>query len=67
MTKHDESRPDHPDRLAPLGQAPGETEPADEADFTTEHDKTAVAEDIITDTDTEREPESPRGWSGMQR
>lgn len=51
----------------PLGRAPGETEPEDEPNFAAEHDKTAVAEDIITDTDTEREPESPRGWSGMQR
>ncbi|WP_422773528.1 hypothetical protein ACN28C_11805 [Plantactinospora sp. WMMC1484] len=56
-----------PARLAPLGQPPDETDPQDDPDFTTEHDKTAVADDIITDTDTEREPESPRGWSGMQR
>ncbi|MFY1687516.1 hypothetical protein [Plantactinospora sp. WMMB782] len=54
-------------RLAPLGQAPGETDPQGDPDFTNEHDKTAVDEEIITDSDTEREPESPRGWSGMQR
>ncbi|MEO3929554.1 hypothetical protein ACQEVC_16325 [Plantactinospora sp. CA-294935] len=54
-------------RLAPLGQAPGDTEPRDDPDFTAEHDKTAVDEEIITGSDTEREPESPRGWSGMQR
>ncbi|MDG4789480.1 hypothetical protein O7626_26750 [Micromonospora sp. WMMD1102] len=54
-------------RLAPLGQPPDETDPQDDPDFTNEHDKTAVDEEIITDSDTEREPESPRGWSGMQR
>ncbi|GAB3986937.1 hypothetical protein V1634_05095 [Plantactinospora veratri] len=54
-------------RLAPLGQPPGETDPQGDPDFTAEHDKTAVDEEIITDSDTEREPESPRGWSGMQR
>ncbi|MFC6022434.1 hypothetical protein ACFP2T_40550 [Plantactinospora solaniradicis] len=64
MTEDDER--DRP-RLAPLGQAPGDTEPEDEPNFAAEHDKTAVAEDIITGTDTDREPESPRGWSGMQR
>ncbi|MEQ4301449.1 hypothetical protein ABNF97_08670 [Plantactinospora sp. B6F1] len=60
---------DRPGRkpLPPLGQPPGETTPQDDPDFSNEHDKTAVAEDIITGTDTEREPESPRGWSGMQR
>jgi hypothetical protein len=64
MTEYDER---DQGRLAPLGQAPGDVDPEDEPSFAAEHDKTAVAEDIITDTDTEREPESPRGWSGMQR
>ncbi|MBF9132400.1 hypothetical protein I0C86_26125 [Plantactinospora sp. S1510] len=64
MSEHDEQN--RPGRV-PLGQAPGDTEPEDEPNFAAEHDKTAVAEDIITDTDTDREPESPRGWSGMQR
>jgi hypothetical protein len=64
MTEYDErSR----NRREPMGQPAGQTAPEDEPDFAAEHDKTAVAEDIITDTDTEREPESPRGWSGMQR
>lgn len=64
MTEQDDRSQD---RLAPLGQPAEDTDPDDEPDFAGEHDKTAVAEDIITDTDTEREPESPRGWSGMQR
>ena len=54
-------------RLAPLGQPAGDVEPEDEPDFATEHEETAVDEEIITGADTEREPESPRGWSGMQR
>lgn len=53
--------------LPPLGQPVNQTDPEDEPEFAGEHDKTAVDEEIITGADTEREPESPRGWSGMQR
>ena len=54
-----------------LGQPPYDpdvdTNLAGDPDFADEHDKTAVDEKIITGEDTDREPESPRGWSGGQR
>ncbi|GGM18877.1 MULTISPECIES: hypothetical protein [Micromonospora] len=61
-----------PDRrqqhLPPLGQPPEDSEPQQDPDFANEHDRTAVDRDVITGQDAgEREPESPRGWSGMQR
>ena len=49
-----------------LGQSPDGTPPPDDPDFAGEHDDTAVSNDIIEGTDT-REPESPRGWSGMEK
>ncbi|MEE6257379.1 hypothetical protein [Plantactinospora sonchi] len=64
MTEHHES--DQHQR-APLGQAPDASEPESEPDFAAEHDKTAVQTEIITNDDNDREPESPRGWAGMQR
>ena len=64
MTEYDD--PDEA-RLAPLGQAAGDPDPEDEPDFATEHEESAVDEDIITGADVDREPESPRGWSGLQR
>ncbi|NLU80601.1 hypothetical protein HCA58_19960 [Micromonospora sp. HNM0581] len=51
-----------------LGQPPEGTDTLPEPDFANEHDRTAVDRDIITGADEdEREPESPSGWSGMQR
>ncbi|MEJ3744607.1 hypothetical protein WEI85_15095 [Actinomycetes bacterium KLBMP 9797] len=47
----------------PLGQPDAEPEP-DEEDFAAEHETTAVDKDITTGDDTDREPESPRGWAG---
>lgn len=55
------------ERLPAIGHPPGETEPENDPDFATEHEETAVSEDIITGQERDREPESPRGWSGMQR
>ncbi|QOC95181.1 hypothetical protein [Micromonospora craniellae] len=56
------------DRMPALGQPPEGTDTLPEPDFANEHDRTAVDRDIITGADEdEREPESPRGWSGMQR
>jgi hypothetical protein len=51
-----------------LGQPlQGQPEQDDEqSDFAEEHQQTAVDEEIITGEDTDREPESPQGWSGMQ-
>ena len=37
-----------------------------DADFAGEHDDTAVDEEITEHRDRNREPESPRGWSGME-
>ncbi|GIJ27530.1 hypothetical protein Vqi01_26920 [Micromonospora qiuiae] len=58
----------HHERRPALGQPPEGTDTLPEPDFANEHDRTAVDRDIITGADQdEREPESPRGWSGMQR
>ncbi len=64
MTDQD---PDRERRLPALGQPPGDIDPADldQPDFADEHDDTAVAEEILTGEDVDREPEAPRGWSGM--
>ncbi|MBQ1016078.1 hypothetical protein KBX53_35155 [Micromonospora sp. M51] len=65
MTHHDE---DHDEKVPALGQPPKGTDTTPEPDFANEHDRTAVDRDIITGADEhEREPESPHGWSGMQR
>jgi len=64
MTDPDAPR-DEP--LPPLGQAPDDPEPEGDPDFAPEHMDTAVSKEIITGDERNREPESPRGWSGMQR
>ncbi|MEH1126879.1 hypothetical protein [Micromonospora sp. CPCC 206061] len=52
--------------LPPLGQ-PEDAEPEpDTEDFAAEHDDTAVDEDITGGRDGDREPESPRGWAGLE-
>jgi hypothetical protein len=35
-------------------------------DFAGEHDDTSVHDKITTGCDDDREPESPRGWSGLE-
>ncbi|WP_433529602.1 hypothetical protein ACQPYA_25535 [Micromonospora sp. CA-263727] len=56
------------DRINALAQPPEGMDTLPEPDFADEHDRTAVDRDIVTGADEEeREPESPRGWSGMQR
>ncbi|WDZ84938.1 hypothetical protein [Micromonospora cathayae] len=63
MTDRDEH-----EQVPALGQPPEGQGLTDEPDFAEEHDRTAVDRDIVTGEDEEeREPESPRGWSGMQR
>ncbi|MFV2010499.1 MULTISPECIES: hypothetical protein [Micromonosporaceae] len=52
---------------AALGQTPDGQPPEDDPDFAGEHDDTAVSHDIIEGTDRDREPETPRGWSGMEK
>ncbi|MFC7545747.1 hypothetical protein [Plantactinospora sp. GCM10030261] len=63
--------PDHDpadERLPAIGQPQGNADPDGDPDFANEHEETAVADDVITGADAgDREPESPRGWSGMQR
>jgi hypothetical protein len=59
---------DKQERVAALGQPREGTDITPDPDFANEHDRTAVDRDIVTGEDEEeREPESPRGWSGMQR
>ncbi|GAA0375428.1 hypothetical protein GCM10009541_17340 [Micromonospora gifhornensis] len=58
---------DH-DQTPALAQPPEGRDTLPEPDFANEHETTAVDDDILTGADQdEREPESPRGWSGMQR
>lgn len=55
-------------RLPAIGHPAGHpAEAQDDPDFANEHEETAVAKEIITGDERNREPESPRGWSGMQR
>jgi hypothetical protein len=64
MTDRDD---DHERRMPALGQPP-EGKDTLPAGLRREHDRTAVDRDVVTGEDEdEREPESPRGWSGMQR
>lgn len=67
----DSDMPDHDpadESLPAIGQPAHDPDPDGDPDFASEHEETAVSEDIITDADADnREPESPRGWSGMQR
>ncbi|MDG4767369.1 hypothetical protein O7632_25235 [Solwaraspora sp. WMMD406] len=59
---------DQPEPRPALGQTPqGEVpQEAADSDFASEHDDTAVSDDIIEGTDRDREPESPRGWAGLE-
>jgi hypothetical protein len=63
--------PDHDpadEQLPAIGQPVRGPDPDGDPDFSDEHSETAVSSKIITNEDAdEREPESPRGWSGMQR
>ncbi len=67
----DSNLPDHDpadESLPAIGQPRSGPDPDADPDFAGEHDETAVSSDIITDDDAgDREPEAPRGWSGMQR
>ncbi|MEH1015867.1 hypothetical protein V6U90_22495 [Micromonospora sp. CPCC 206060] len=66
MTERDD--PQRKERMPVLGQPPAALAPDADPDFANEHEETAVASDVITGEDEEvREPESPRGWAGMQR
>ncbi|HEX5542811.1 MAG TPA: hypothetical protein VFX60_14815 [Micromonospora sp.] len=66
MRKHDPSD----ERLPAIGHPPqegeAETPPNSNADFAEEHDTTAVSEPILSG-ENQRETESPRGWSGLER
>ncbi|HEU5107226.1 MAG TPA: hypothetical protein VFT95_01480 [Micromonosporaceae bacterium] len=49
---------DREERLPALG------DPVDEPDIAGEHEDTAVDKAIVAGDEDDREPESPRGWSG---
>lgn len=64
MTEQDQKH----ERIPALGQPPEGPDTTPEPDFANEHEWTAVDREILTGEDEdEREPESPEGWSGMQR
>jgi hypothetical protein len=58
MTQHEE-------RLPALGQPVEEPTPEGDDDFAGEHDSTVVDQSISADRESDKEPESPGGWSGM--
>lgn len=63
----EDGRPGRPALGQPPRGADLDLAGADEADFAREHEETAVDEEITTGADRgEREPESPRGWAGME-
>jgi hypothetical protein len=64
MTEHDPG--EQQQRRPALGQPPQGADPDGDPDFASEHEETAVDDDIITGEDTDREPEAPRGWAGME-
>ncbi|HWG97903.1 MAG TPA: hypothetical protein VNV66_00935 [Pilimelia sp.] len=62
------ARPQEPGRLAighPAGD-PTDTSTTGEPDIAGEHQDTAVDRDITSGADDDREPESPRGWAGLE-
>lgn len=62
-----ESKPSRDEPLPAIGQPSDDPQPEGDPDFAGEHMDTAVSKEIITGDERNREPESPRGWSGMQR
>ena len=53
--------------LPAIGQPPADPDPEGDPDFASEHEKTAVSSDILTGDESDPEPESPRGWAGLER
>ena len=58
--------PHHQEKLPALGQPAEQPEPDGDTDFAGEHDSTTVSDDVMTDR-SDGEPESPGGWSGLER
>ena len=58
------------ERLPAIGHPPQDPQAPDlndQPDFATEHEETAVDEDIIRDgEDEERESDTPKGWAGLE-
>lgn len=50
----------------PENDDPADPAAADEPDFASEHEDTAVSKRITSGTDSDREPESPEGWGGLE-
>jgi hypothetical protein len=57
---------DHNEGLPALGTPDEEPTPEGDHDFAGEHDATVVDQDVTADRDAS-EPESPDGWSGLDR
>ncbi len=53
------------ERLPALGQPVEEPTPEGDNDFAGEHDSTVVDDDVMGRRESNPEPESPGGWSGM--
>jgi hypothetical protein len=53
------------ERLPALGQPVEEPTPEGDNDFAGEHDSTVVDDDVMGRRESDPEPESPGGWSGM--
>jgi hypothetical protein len=57
---------DREERLPALATPEEQPTPEDDHDFAGEHDATAVDQEVTADRDV-GEPESPDGWSGLDR
>jgi hypothetical protein len=57
----------HEERLPALGQPAEEPTPEGDHDFAGEHDSTVVDQDVTAGRESDKEPESPDGWSGMDQ
>jgi hypothetical protein len=55
----------HEERLPALGQPAEEPTPVGDDDFAGEHDATVVDQKITAHRESDPEPETSQGWSGM--
>lgn len=55
------------EHLPALGQPVEEPVPEGDNDFAGEHDSTVVDQEITAGREHGKEPESPKGWSGMDQ
>jgi hypothetical protein len=57
----------HEEHLPALGRPVEEPTPEGDHDFADEHDSTVVDQRITAHRESDPEPESPDGWSGMDK